>query len=371
MSEIFWIGEGSLDVDQAKAVQGVGLDESFLLRGPAGSGKTNILLLRAKWFTFKAKSHLQIIVFTKSLRDFVKSGCAQYKISEHTVVTGMQFIRTLLEENGVDYELTGEFESDRAMLAGKAKALIDTKKIENTFDALLVDEAQDYTDTELYVFRRLAQRLVLAADSRQSIYKTTHSSNYLEELVDNRVIALKYHYRSGLSICNVADAILRDPVNYPPLSAECLYDEKNRPSSILPFPCASFDEQVEKILSHLPDQLRLYPKQQIGILFPKNSQKQAFIEVLERSGMEEVGRVWVDTLHGSKGWEFVAIHIGGCEALPKMGPTQKRLIYTGILRARTSVSLYYTEYVPGYLSSAVAKIAPPPHDPGLGSLFGE
>ena len=369
MSEIFWVGETSLDADQAQAVQGIDVDESFLLRGPAGSGKTNILLLRAKWLTFKAKHHLQLVVFTKSLREFVRSGCAQYKLPEDAVVTGMQFLRSLLSENGIEYELTKEFEVDRAMLAGKAKALIDANNIQNTFDALLVDEAQDYTDTELYVFRRLAKRLVLAADSRQSIYKTTHSPDYLEELVEGKVISLTHHYRSGLKICNVADALLRDPINYPPLSGECMYDENTKPSSLTSHLCSSFEKQIEEIILRLPDQLKLYPKQLIGVLFPKNDQKQIFIKALEESPFDAEGRIWVDTLHGSKGWEFVATHIGGCEALPKMGPAQKRLIYTGILRARTSVALYYSGNMPGYLASAIAKIAPPPKDPGLSKLF--
>ncbi|SCZ31986.1 MULTISPECIES: AAA family ATPase [Burkholderia] len=369
MSEIFWVSESNLDPDQTQAVQGIGVDESFLLRGPAGSGKTNILLLRAKWFTLKAKSHLQLVVFTKSLKVFLQSGCAQYKLSPDIVVTGVQFFRSLLDENGIEYELTKDFEVDRAMLAGKAKALIEAKDIKQIYDALLVDEAQDYTDTELYVFRRLANRLVLAADSRQSIYKSTHSPGYLENLVGDKVVTLEYHYRSGLKICNVADAILRDPVNYPPVSDQCLYDETARPSLIDSHACGSFDAQISEILLRLPDQLKLYPQQRIGVLFPKNEQKQAFLTALESSAIGPEQRIWVDTLHGSKGWEFVATHIGGCEALPKMGPAQKRLIYTGILRARTSVSLYYSGNLPGYLSSAVAKMAPPPDDPEFGKLF--
>lgn len=370
MSEIFWVNEKSLDDDQAQAVREIGIDESFILRGPAGSGKTNILLLRAKWLILKKKSHLKIIVFTRSLRDFISEGCAQYGIPADCAITGMQFIRGFLDENMIQYELTKDFELDRAMLAGKAKSLIDSKNISAIFDALLVDESQDYTDTELYVFHRLAKRIVFAADSRQSIYRTTHSPGYPESLVNDQLVTLKYHYRSGLKICNVADAILRDSATYAPLSNECMYPEAEKPSSLELLPFANFSAQINEILSRLEEQLALYPGSRIGVLFPKNEQKIEFLGALAGSKVNSENRIWVDTLHGSKGWEFVAVHIGGCESLPKMGPAQKRLIYTGVLRARTSVAIYYSDNVPGYLSSAAAKIAPPPVDPDWDTLFG-
>ena len=370
MLHTFWIGEKDLDKEQSKAVQGIPLSESFLLRGPAGSGKTNILLLRSKWLKLKKLSEFRIVVFTSSLRSFVQAGCEQYGIPPENVVTGIQFLKNLLAEYNVDFESSGNFEADRTLLAGKAKALLESKGIAEIYDALLVDEAQDYTDTELLVFRKLTSRLVLAADARQSIYRATHTPGLLEKLVADSVVSLKYHYRSGLKICIVADAILKDSANFPAVRGECKYDEKARPSSVVLVECASFTSQIQTILEKLTPQLSLYPGEKIGVLFPKREQEVQFSDALADSAVAEKDRVWTDTLHGAKGWEFRAVHIGGCEALYKMGAIQKRLVYTGVLRGRTSATLYFSGSVPGYLEGAVSLLLPPQEDPDMAKLFG-
>lgn len=371
MSATFWVRGEDLDTDQAKAVEGISDATSFLLRGPAGSGKTNILLLRAKWLTYRKLTDFKIVVFNSSLRKFVEEGCAHYGVDPASAVTQMMFFKTILDEYSVPYELTKNFETDRNLLAGKVTSLIESRGITQDYCGyLLVDEAQDYTDTELLAFRRLTKNLVLATDSRQSIYRTTHTLELPERLTDGNVITLRYHYRSGLRLCKVADAILSDSAVYPNIQGECRYPERIRPSSVITTPCETFDEQLQAIVANLTPQIDLYPGEKIGVLFPKREQVAAFSDFIAANpvaGAEEV--LWVDTLHGAKGWEFRAVHIGGAEALYRMGATQKRLIYTGLLRGKTSAHIYYSGHLPGYLNAALAKLEPPRPVPSLNDLF--
>jgi hypothetical protein len=371
MSAAFWMSGKELDAEQTKAVEGIKENASFLLRGPAGSGKTNILLLRARWLTQKRLTDFQIIVFTSSLRDFVKEGCAQYGVNRESVVTQMAFFRRILDEHNTPYELTENFDEDRSLLAGQVTSLITAGKITQSYCGyLLIDEAQDYSDTELLAFRKLTRNLMLAEDERQSIYRTTHTPTLSEELVDHNIVTLRYHYRSGLTLCRVADAIIPESAIYGKVQEGCHYSEKNRPSSVNRVPCPSFDAQMQMIMENVAPQLDLYPDEKIGVLFPKKDQALAFREFISRnaqSGAEDVLRV--DTLHGAKGWEFRAVHIGGCEALYKMGPIQKRLIYMGVLRGRTSVHIYYSGHLPGYLDAALATVEPPRPSPTIDELF--
>lgn len=371
MSSIFWIRTDQLDDEQKQAVESIPEATSFLLRGPAGSGKTNILLLRAKWLTLKKQSDFKLIVFTSSLRRFVEEGCDHYGIDPSAAITQMTFFKTILQEYSVPFDLSDNFEIDRSMLAGKVMSLIDSGRISDSYcGTFLIDEAQDYTDTELLVFRGLTKRLVLASDSRQSIYKTTHTPGLPEKLVGDNVINLRYHYRSGLKLCKVADAILTDAVAYPRLQGECRYPEAQLPSSVTQVSCASFEEQLVAIVANLQSQLDLYPNERIGVLFPKRDQVSDFKAYLISASVSDPNNcIWVDTLHGAKGWEFRAVHLGGCEALYRMGAVQKRLIYTGILRGKTSVNLYYSGHLPGYLEAALAVLEPPRANPSFDELF--
>ncbi|MGF6110389.1 UvrD-helicase domain-containing protein [Pseudomonas frederiksbergensis] len=373
MAGAFWIGEKDLDEFQVDAVKGIPEESSFMLTGPAGSGKTNILLLRSKWLIFKSISNIKIVSFTSSLKDFIKIGSEQYGLPVENSCTAMYLFKEFLNEYDIPFETSGNFEEDRAMLAGKISSLLAENPIDPIYEALLVDEAQDYSDTELYIFRALAERLVLACDSRQSIYRVSQTQGLIEKLAEGNRVDLKYHYRSGYNICRVAEGLLMDKVTYPGISGSSKYKEKSKPSSVVINVCADLQEQITVILSNLEGELQLYPGERLGVLFPKNLQVAEFQNKLAASAFTQDQRdnICSFTLHASKGWEFTSVHIGGCESLSKMGAVQKRLIYTGILRGKTSVNLYYSGSVPGYIGSALRVLSPPPSDPNFGSLFGD
>lgn len=370
MSKVFWIDEKQMDPDQKHAVEGIPETTSFLITGPAGSGKTNILMLRSSYLTYKNLTDFKIIVFTASLRDFIAEGCPLYKVNPDSVITQRQFFKTILDEYSVPYKLVNDFEVDREMLSGKVMSLIDAGQIsQNYCNTLLIDEAQDYSDTELRVFRAVTKNLVLATDTRQSIYKTTHTPALVESLVSKNVIPLTFHYRSGLKLCKVADEILKDSAVFAKVHTTSKYSEKDQQSSVVPVECTDFNTQCERIIASLTGQVDLYPGEKIGVLFPKRDQVAVFENYLASADLPP-DSVRVDTMHGSKGWEFRAVHLGGCEALNKMGPTQKRLIYTAVLRGKTSVRIYYTGHLPGYLTAALGVLEPPVAHVGLGTLLG-
>jgi superfamily I DNA/RNA helicase len=151
---------------------------------------------------------------------------------------------------------------------------------------------------------------------------------------------------------------------------ECAYREKEVPSSVVPVECPSFKDQIQAITDRLNDQFSLYPGELIGVLFPKREQVAEFVAHAQRVlALNNFARLRIETLHAAKGWEFRAVHIGGCEVLPRMGAIQKRLIYTGILRGKTSVTIYFSGRLPGYLSAALAVLDAPKPDPTMESLF--
>lgn len=371
MPDNFWISSAQMDAEQKNAVEEIDENASFLIRGPAGSGKTNILLLRAKWLTLRRMTNFKIVSFTSSLRNFIESGCRQYGINPESAVTQMTLFKSILLEYGEKFEPSGDFEADRSLLSGKLLSLVEASRISHNYcETLLIDEAQDYTDTELLVFRGIARNLVLVSDSRQSIYKATHAHDLAERLVKGNVVTLTFHYRSGLKLCRVADAILGDSSAYAKIQPECKYPESVFPSSVTIDPAEDFGRQLDLILTRLPDQLRLYPEEHVGVLFPKSDQAAEFRARLQSDpALSEGGRIWTGTMHASKGWEFRAVHLGGCESLSRMGAVQKRLIYTALLRGKTSAHFYFSGHIPGYLEAALATLTPPVARPKLDDLF--
>jgi superfamily I DNA/RNA helicase len=70
-----------------------------------------------------------------------------------------------------------------------------------------------------------------------------------------------------------------------------------------------------------------------------------------------------------KGLEFRTIHLALMQYIHRMGENQKRIAYTAITRAKTTVSLYFTGKIPGYLEQAQVAVEPPKPKPPLEDLF--
>lgn len=70
-----------------------------------------------------------------------------------------------------------------------------------------------------------------------------------------------------------------------------------------------------------------------------------------------------------KGLEFRTVHLGLMQHLWRLGDTQKRVAFTAMTRAKTSLSVYFTGKIPGYLEAAQATVEPPKNAPDLASLF--
>jgi len=77
MKGAWWVGKDDLDDDQRKIIT-LPPDSSFMTIGPPGSGKTNLLVLRANYLFLAGIKNIQIIVFTRALCDFIAFGGQNY-----------------------------------------------------------------------------------------------------------------------------------------------------------------------------------------------------------------------------------------------------------------------------------------------------
>ena len=89
-----------------------------------------------------------------------------------------------------------------------------------------------------------------------------------------------------------------------------------------------------------------------------------------KSGSDDPNqRIYIAHLREIKGLEFRTIHLGLMQHLYKLRENQKRIAYTAITRAKTTVSIYFTGKIPGYLEQAQVAIEAPEPKPPLKDLF--
>jgi len=386
MNETWWVEETDLDEDQRKVI-GLAREGSYMIIGPPGSGKTNLLLLRANYLCKSDKPNVLILVFTRALREFIAAGAEKYLFSPSKVQTYNGWAIRLLAEHGAKIKKFDDFNEERNYLAAQLNKLIANEKVTTDYyDAILLDEAHDYLVEEIKIINQFSKDLFAVSDIRQQIYrKGIDTVEYLKTITEK--IELRYHYRNGIQICRFADNIMKGKKLYVPLEPTALYNEKPRPSSVKNFRCSDINEQCGLIVNELETQLEAYPEEMLGIICPRHEELAKIKGLMELSSLRDLciyqdnksgyvpfdkdHPICVSTLHGAKGLEFRAIHIAACDTLGSFYRTNRNMIFTGTTRAKTSLSLYYSGDVYGYLESAIANLSPRKDMPKISEAFGK
>jgi superfamily I DNA/RNA helicase len=385
MSGTWWVGKKDLDDDQRNIIQ-LPQDESALVTGPPGCGKTNLLLLRANYLHLAKKRNLAVVVFTRSLREFIARGADQYDFPASKIMTCRQWQLDLLRQyGGTVPKPTGKFEEDRAAFVAATTQMADKMKLANIFEAILLDEAQDYIPSEIELFSRLTERLFCVADERQKIYEGEDSIEAIKKRTGEPHV-LRFHYRNGVKICRVADEIAKKWHGYRPLMETSNYDEKANPSSVDCERCKSVAEQAALIVKRLGTQLIAFPDELIGVLAPTKESMNAIWEVVSASKHANAAfllhgsaadafppdkQVVVSTFHAAKGLEFRALHLAACDELrASFFRNNRRMTFTAVTRAKTALSVYHSKDLYGYFEAALQSLNPSSEAPSLDDVFG-
>ena len=380
MNGAWWVKQRDLDDDQ-KSVFTLPVSDDHLVKGPPGSGKTNLLLLRAKQLIGSGQPNVIVVVHTRTLQEFIKAGAAGYGVSGNKVVTFRKLAQDLLYRNGASVTLPQDFDKARAALVDALQAQLAADRLTHEYSCVLVDEAQDFLPGEMAVLRAIGERFFGVADARQKIYKGQDAVSNLE--AEMNTVTLRFHYRNGRKICIVADGLAKSAAK-PTLLDTSKYDESKLPSSVEVVPPRPLAAQCDELLARLDTQLKAYPSEMIGVVCPRGEDADAVIAHLRGSslsgsviaqrfddGYEAFGpdkRICVSALHSAKGLEFRAVHLLATDGLKKF-PMQRGLAFMGVTRAKTSLTIYHEDDLPGYLEGALSQLNPTAKMLGLESLL--
>lgn len=384
MKSSWWRKKNELVPEQINFIN-LPIGGRHLLVGPPGSGKTNLLLLRAQFLAGSGEKNVLIITFTNSLCDFIRSGIGKSgHISPEQVMTFHSWAGNhIIDQMGVTNKSKGSVFDDatRADILDKLKQANLKRPSEKLYSAIFVDEAQDLSSDELEQLLCLSDKICICGDDKQGIYDRDGLS--IADKLKLEKHELTSHFRIGQRIAQVADRLVPPASGEVGLFAKANYNEKLQGKSTAELhPMDSRAEQFAKMIELIGVQLVAFNDDNIGVFAGTNEaiaelrerfDKTEFAGLVAYHGYEGGGsfssdaRIHVMTLHNSKGTEFRAVHIFAAEELHGFPLRRTKLAYTGITRARTALNLFRTGPTSTGLENAFAK-------PGLmdmDSLFEE
>lgn len=383
MDDTWWVDPDQLHPDQEEIVQ-LPLDGNYLISGPAGSGKSNLLLLRAGYLNLQNKTNILVIVFTRALANFLHAGATNYDFDSSKIITAHSWTTAFIQRYGEQPSSEGSFEEVRRERFKQIDAIIAERKIGQVYQSIILDEAHDYYASEIAVFQRLTRRLVAAVDERQAIYQSkAQSIDALKRFCVQ--YELHHHYRCGPKICKVADGLsITDPDGHGMLDS-CNYDHVRYPDSVELLRAHSLDAQVDRCIDVLKSQLAAYPGAILAVLAPRRSDVDAIWSRLEhdpeladvivranaRDGFDLTGgeRIVVGTIHAAKGLEFRCVHLLATEELSCFAERLRNVAFVAVTRARTSLRVYYSGRLDAEVESAVLRASTSPTVVDVSKIF--
>ena len=371
MDSTWWTSTNQIDNDQRALIE-IPVDSGHVVvTGTPGSGKTNVLLLRASYLSRAGFSNCALLVFTRALREFIASGTNRPRlVPAKRIQTHAKWTLDLLVQLGRPFKPSKDNLSHDEARTERHEALKRTVRElglpDNYFDSILLDEVQDYWACEVELLSRLTKRLFVVGDHNQRVYDRNEGLQAAIG-IGSKEYQLKFHYRMGRKICAVGDR-LRGSRNGESLEEYCQYDEKTSPSKVEVHGAQDRDGEFTALLPILERQLRAYPDEWVGVISATKKARDKAAQFLgggalanqvsvqahksENRTFDPNKRIVVSTLHSAKGTEFRAVHFVAADEFPRY---TREKAFTAITRAKTALDVYHSGPMDGSLESALAR----------------
>lgn len=328
----FYIKESELDQYQMQLLLRT-LDESMVVSGCAGSGKSIIALHKAKQIQKEKGDDYQIIVFTKSLCRYMNSG-------KDALALNKDF----------DYHW-------------RWKNVKHCPKSEY----VIIDEIQDFTKTEIEEFKKATgKHFFFFGDTAQSIFdglKDTQDIINIASEAELIPFQLYFNYRLPKAIAKITESYIGVKTKY---NEGTYKSTENTMPRIIKY--SNYEEQLKAIVNII----KRNKYTDVGIFFPTGVEVERASTFLSESGLNNEVRYnkdsrGIDTLnfdttnpklmtyHSAKGLQFETVFLPNCTIENDgNGYSKQKSLYVAMTRTYKNLFIMHN----GNLSSFFTPVPP-------------
>lgn len=346
----FMINESLLDPYERKILN-KRTDESYVVTGCAGSGKSLIALMKAKDLQDKGKSYL-VVIYNRALNQYMHDAVKELGLSENYVTTYGKCFIWRKNESGVWTKGPWKY---------------------GFVDYIIVDEAQDFSASALDEIKSHCSKILVFGDSAQSLYSTFSFDNSPTIGVADiaRRFSLKtenliINHRMPKKIARVAQSLnTEDDV----LEERCANEGNTKPV-IMQFD--DFEAQLDNVAKivknkHLEDVgIFTYYKNDVDIIAEHLNHKGLSPEIYRSEKNMQLDfsttNPKVMTFKSSKGLQFEDVFIINCSQ--NVGMYEAKSLYVAMTRSYSNLYIFYS----GKLSPLLNTVSIDDYDTQLGGM---
>jgi len=346
-----------------------------IVTGPSGSGKTLILAHKAAFLKQynPATQNILFVCYNITLVNYIKR-----LLSEKRVALGPEGVEVYhffeLCSKILGEEVQYEKEAGEYYELVVEETLSKLESNDMKYDAILVDEGQDFSDGMLKVVLSLlhdeTKNLTVALDEGQNIYGRDLSWQREGDRVSAKIESVSRVYRNTVEIRDFAHRFISKTVGRHEEMGSTYCDVHG------PKPELKHLESYEQIAAFVADTIKNfgeqeeYPLSEMAILYGRRSLKEGkkslipamFAKALEAKGIMPswisedyrakrsyditTETVSISTIHSAKGLDYACVFLVGLDQLePGVWSEDqiKRLVYVAITRARHRLFIPYVE----------------------------
>lgn len=334
----------------------------MLISGPAGSGKTLILAHQA-WNLPRSNKIQKVlfVCFNLALAGYIKRLLSRKGArfgDAHVTVLPFYDVCDRITKLGLKHADEGADYYKATLQLCLDELDREDHPLRQNWDAILVDEGQDFTADMAKVLTCLLRPdgvLIVAQDKDQSLYHTDDKA-WQEVCPDLREYTLTQQYRNTRTIATFAARLQTTP------SGTVTFEGANGPEpSWIQAP--EWRELVHRVADAVAERVEAgVPMNEIAVLYThkiageeEDALPDALHQALEARGLlthwaskDEYGKrnydittdsVTISTIHSVKGMDFAHVFLLGLDLLGKDTPQNRNLAHVGITRAREQLTL--------------------------------
>lgn len=328
--------------------------------GAPGSGKTLVLLHRALQLIDRgiAPERVLIVTYTNALEDYIAAGLHEFGLPRSMVISFDDLVRRQYRR------ITGRARQRRDKPAGRdlyerlrdeVHSLVSHEAsgglfdFEPLWDAILVDEAQDLSATDISTLTLLGRHVTVVLDGRQRLYERGGSTSDLLGALGLRyeTTTLLSTFRCSENVIKIASSLAVDPEDRASLPAGVA--RRGAEITSLRVVAQSREEEEEHLKAAL--RARLDAHQTCAVLLPERRWAFGLAKALrdefsveDQSSLDLTsGAVKVLTYHSAKGLSFDSVFLPrlyetNYSSVARMGPRES-LLFVALTRATSYLFL--------------------------------